>query len=264
VSGGARLRPLATVAALLAGVLALTAAATRPAPPISAREAARSQVSARGELVVLLHGLGRTRVSMGTLQEALTRDGYRVINLGYPSRDHPVEALADTLARSLRLCCQDEPGPIHFVTHSMGGIVVRAYRQRHGDPRMGRVVMLSPPNHGSEVVDRLPDPLLGMAMGPAALQLGTDTASVPRSLPPADFDLGIIVGDGSLNPLFSAWLPGADDGKVSVSSAWLEGADAFLVVPYSHTFIMRRAEVIEQVVAFLRTGAFLAPARPDA
>lgn len=213
--------------------------------------------------VVLLHGLGRSHRSMSAMARSLETAGYRVINLGYPSRRHSVRVLVDTLAAELDACCATDPEPVHFVTHSLGGILVRAYGAVYGAGRIGRVVMLSPPNHGSEVVDRLPDGLLTLLAGPAAVELGTDSTSVVRSLPPVELDLGIITGDVSINPLFSRWLPGDDDGQVTVESARLEEADDFLVVPYSHTWIMRRGDVIEQVLAFLATGSFVESSRPE-
>lgn len=244
------------------------------ATPAAARPARQDGVPAAGPgpahdpavrsdtaVVVLLHGLGRTAASMRPLERALEEAGYDVVNLGYPSREAPIGALADTVAAALDACCAGRR--VHFVTHSLGGILVRVYADRHGGARIGRVVMLSPPNAGSEIVDRL----RGLAplewlLGPAFLQLGTDTAAVPGELGPPGFEVGVITGDESLNPLFSWWIPGPDDGKVSVASARLEGAVDFRVVPYGHAFIMRREEVLEQVLAFLRTGRFLPEPAP--
>lgn len=212
------------------------------------------QDSAR-PMVVLLHGLGRSEWSMGRMARALEAEGYRAVNLGYPSTDMAVGQLADTVAAELARCCADAD-TLHFVTHSLGGILVRWWVHETDPPNLGRVVMLSPPNQGSRIVERLPDRLLRLIMGPASLQLGTDSASVPLQLPPVEFELGIIAGEATLNPLFSWWLSGEDDGMVPVESAWVEGADDFLVLPYTHTFIMRRDRVIAEVVAFLRTGRF--------
>lgn len=206
--------------------------------------------------VVLLHGLGRTPLSMGPLARLLEEDGFRVVNLGYPSRGRPIDELVDSLDTALAACC---PGTtVHFVTHSLGGILVRAYVLSHGAERVGRVVMLSPPNGGSEVVDRLEGlgPLEWL-LGPTFVELGTDSAALPARLGAPGFEVGVITGERSVNPLFSWWLPGPDDGAVTVASARLDGAAAFLVVPYSHTFIMRKEDVIKQVIAFLRTGRFV-------
>ncbi len=214
------------------------------------------QAADRGT-VVLLHGLGRTHRSMRPVEDALVERGYRVVNLGYPSRTRTWPELVEVLAAAVRECCESRDAPVHFVTHSMGGILLRAYLAGDEVDRLGRVVMLSPPNQGTRVVDRLPDELLELVLGPASVRLGTDSSSVPLRLGPVDFELGVITGDVSLNPLFSHWLPGDDDGAVSVESAWVEGTDDFLVVPYTHTFIMRRDEVILQVLAFLEWGRFL-------
>jgi hypothetical protein len=139
----------------------------------------------------------------------------------------------------------------------MGGIVVRAFLKSHRPGNLGRVVMLSPPNRGSEVVDRLRDSrLFRVATGPAGQELGTDAASMPNVLGPVDFVLGVIAGGRSINPLFSAWIPGVDDGTVAVSRTRIEGMADFIVVPYTHSFIMRRSEVAGHVVHFLAHGRF--------
>ena len=206
--------------------------------------------------VILLHGLIRNAGSMGKIESALQAANYHVVNLGYPSREHDIETLAEQhLPGMIEQCLNNEP--IHFVTHSMGGILVRQYLSLHPLPGLGKVVMLSPPNQGSEVVDHLGWlPPIQWLNGPAGQQLGTDPESIPKRLPDADFDLGIITGDASIN-LFLSWLiPGADDGKVSVASAQLEGARDFLVMPYSHPFIMKRTAVIEQILYYLEHGQF--------
>jgi triacylglycerol lipase len=247
-----RPRTLSTLWLVLAVSLVATAGDPGRLPPADA--AARAS---DGGTVILLHGMGRTHRSMRPLEEALAGEGYKVVNLGYPSRTRSWPELVDTLDAAVRACCADGSAPVHFVTHSMGGILVRAYLKANQLPGLGRVVMLSPPNQGTTLVDRLPAELLELVLGPASVRLGTDSASVPLRLGPATFELGIITGDVSINPLFSSWLPGEDDGAVTVESAWVDGTDDFLVVPYTHTFIMRRDEVILQVLAFLEAGRFL-------
>lgn len=194
---------------------------------------------------------------MSILGSRLSSAGFRVVNVGYPSKSEPLEALVDRLATELRACCPDRLGDVHFVTHSMGGVLVHLYLSQADEPHRGRVVMLAPPSQGSEIVDAFSDsPLLRRWLGPAGIQLGTDTASVPNRLDAPRFELGIIAGDATLNPLSSWIIPGPDDGKVSVERARAEGAADFLVLPATHTFIMNRADVAEQAVHFLRTGRF--------
>jgi len=208
------------------------------------------------ECVILLHGLARTASSMAPMADALRERGYTVVNLDYPSRKHPVEVLAPmAMEQGLSKC----PGnsKVHFVTHSLGGILVRYYLAAHTLVRLGRVVMLAPPNQGSEVVDGLGGvPGFSLLNGPAGAQLGVGEHSIPRALGAVDFDLGVIAGDRSVNLILSQYLPNPDDGKVSVASTKVEGMRDFIQVPHSHPFIMRAPLVIEQTVRFLETGKF--------
>lgn len=207
--------------------------------------------------VVVLHGLGRSSFSMWLLASRLTQAGFEVHNLDYPSTEERIDQLVEVLDGELEQCCLSSEKPLHFVTHSLGGILVRAYIARRRPDNLGRVVMLSPPNQGSELVDELRDnPLFQWATGPAGQELGTDSSNLPNRLGPADFEVGIITGSRSLNPLTSWLVTGEDDGKVSVESARLEGMADFLVVPNTHTFIMNSSQVAREVVHFLEQGSF--------
>lgn len=207
--------------------------------------------------VVVLHGLGRSYRSMKKMAMALDRAGLHVQNIAYPSTDHDFEALLDIVTNTLESCCLDGRTPVHFVTHSLGGIILRAYANRRGISGIGRVVMLSPPNQGTELVDELRDfRLFSWISGPTGSQMGTGSDSVPLSLGPVRFELGVITGDRSFNPLYSSLIPGEDDGKVSVERAKVEGMKDFLVMPHSHSFIMNSDEVIRQTIYFLEHGQF--------
>jgi pimeloyl-ACP methyl ester carboxylesterase len=220
-----------------------------------------------GDTIVFLHGLGRTRRSMIGLARDARRRGYQVVNHGYASRRGRVAEHAARLGQVIA-GLGERAGSIHFVTHSLGGIVVRALlADRRAWPRhLGRVVMLSPPNQGSELVDRLADHrAFRMALGPAAIELGTRPESTPNQLGPVEFELGVITGDRSLR-ISQRIFGGPTDGKVSVERARVQGMRDFLVVRRTHTFIMWAPDVSEAVFRFLETGRFATgeEASPDA
>lgn len=210
------------------------------------------------ECVVLLHGMGRTSVSMKCLEHFLSRRGYQVVNVTYHSRRLSVNELSEQYLRELLLNRNiSEARKVHFVTHSLGGIIVRQYLANHKIENLGRVVMLAPPNHGSEIIDWLRGNCFTRNfLGAAARQLGTGANDLPEKLGPVGFDCGVIAGDRSINPLLSAMLPGANDGKVSVASTKVEGMRDFLVVHGTHTWMMCKESVMKQTIGFLESGQF--------
>lgn len=217
-----------------------------------------TQPELQKECVVLLHGLARTSASMSTMAERLQERGYTVINVDYPSRHKTIEELAGiAIEEGLAFCRNNKSERIHFVTHSMGGILVRYYLASQKIPELGRVVMLAPPNQGSNVVDEFSwMPGYELLNGPAGLQLGKDKNSIPLQLGPANFEVGIIAGDITMNLILSTAFDEPNDGKVAVEDTRLDGMKDFLVVHRTHPFIMQGGEVIDQVLHFLHTGYF--------
>ena len=210
------------------------------------------------DCVILLHGLARTASSMEKLQEKLQQADYLVVNVDYDSRKHPIPSLADmAIGDGLLACRYKKAKRINFVTHSLGGILVRHYLSTKNIPELHRVVMLGPPNQGSEVVDSLRDvPGFEALNGPAGMQLGTSSTDIPRQLGPVDFELGVIAGTQSINLILSTYLPGTDDGKVTIESAKVKGMKDFIALPVTHPMMMKNSRVIEQTLHFLQQGYF--------
>ncbi|WP_126452653.1 esterase/lipase family protein [Sulfuriflexus mobilis] len=210
------------------------------------------------ESVILLHGMGRSRLSMALLAARLRKQGFATLNVGYPSTRQTIERLSDKyLAPAIAKCKAKGAERIHLVTHSLGGIISRYYLQGHRLPKGSRIVMLSPPNKGSEVTDAMKSRWLYQVMlGPAGQVLGTDDDSLPNRLKTVEEEVGIITGDRSSDPWFEKLFPGANDGKVSVERSQLDEMVDFLVVNTGHTFIMNSMAVMKQVVYFLQHGSF--------
>lgn len=193
------------------------------------------------------------------MAEALQEAGFSTTNVDYPSQSGKIEEIAPVaVGLGLHDCRETGATRIHFVTHSLGGILLRYQNKQDPIPDLGRVVMLAPPNNGSEIIDKTRDwPGFEMFTGDAGAELGTDADSMPSRLGPVDFELGVIAGTGTINVFGSAMLPNPDDGKVSVASTKVSGMDDFLLVGNSHRYITRSDVVIRNTESFLRNGWFL-------
>lgn len=216
--------------------------------------------SAHADQVVLLHGIARGAESMQKIEAAFEKEGYTVLNLNYPSTAAPLEELREYIHPFIeKINIQKDGGQLHFVTHSMGGLVVRAYLQKYAPSNLGRVVMLAPPNQGSEVADflvRYANPVFKFFYGPAGQQLTTNF-NRESLLGPIFYPVGVIMGNRSFDPLSSWVIPGEDDGKVAVEKSKVGGMQAHKIIPTSHVFIMKNDDVIKNSIAFIQTGNFL-------
>lgn len=211
------------------------------------------------EMVVLMHGILRSKFDMLPLTRFLSRNGYDALNVLYPSRKKNLEDLTDFVHEKITGAPFYAPDKtIHFVVHSMGGLITRYYIARKKPQHLGKVVMLGTPNTGSELADFLNShKVLGRvyksAFGPAGQQL---TTLYEHNLPPVDFPLGVIAGNISINPIAPFVLPGAHDGIVPVERTRIDGMTDHIVIPTTHTFMMFRPQVMRQVLAFLKNGEF--------
>ncbi len=209
------------------------------------------------DCVIILHGLARSALSMEVLATRLDIDGFTVVNKDYPSKKTSIRTLAhDILPAAVADCAGARR--VHFVTHSMGGLLVRQYLKDADLPNLGHVVMMGPPNHGSPIVDEFKDvPGFDVFNGIAGAQLGTDPNSIPNQMGPVNFSLGVIAGTQHIMPSMTNKFGGPHDGKVSVESTKVEGMTDHITLPVTHTFMMNNPKVYDQVVAFLKTGRFI-------
>jgi len=237
--------------------------AQRVLPPQSpsrnpSRLSVQSEIGGHPECVVLLHGMARTPRCMKKMSRFLNEAGYDVFNIGYPSTRHSVDELTTKVFGAIReQVLKREYRKVHFVVHSLGSILVRTHLKANELPNLGRVVMLSPPSQGSEVVDKLRGIFLYKWInGPAGLQLGTGPDSVPSNLGPVTFDCGVLTGRKSINWILSLMIKGENDGKVSVERAKLDGMRDFRVLDVAHPFIMKNPEAMRLALEFLRNGRF--------
>ena len=208
--------------------------------------------------VVLLHGISRTALSFRKMQLALERAGFTTLNLDYLSRSKALEALAEDIHPAIQRFADSIDTSVHFVGHSMGGLLARVYIARHRPKRLGRVVMLGPPNGGSEIADRLKNfGAFRAFFGPAGQQLGTQRSAVDDAmLPPIDYPVGVIAGNRSIDPVAGTMLPKPHDGRVSVANNRLDGMADHIIVETSHPWLVRNGPAIEQTIVFLRDGQF--------
>jgi pimeloyl-ACP methyl ester carboxylesterase len=216
-------------------------------------------------LVILLHGILRSTFDMWPLSVYLQKYGYRTLNILYPARKYDLKTLAAYVQEKITACPDAADAPhINFVTHSMGGLVTRYLIANNRPEKLGRVVMLSPPNTGSEMADALMQnnalrPFYKTIFGPAGQQLLTSFVHSKESQY-INYPLGIIAGSRSINPLAGALLKGRTDsihdGIVPVARTALNGMQGHITLPVSHGLMMFNPEVMRQTLTFLNAGKF--------
>jgi pimeloyl-ACP methyl ester carboxylesterase len=214
-----------------------------------------TRLASNREMVVLLHGLGRSKAAMWLLGYRIEEAGFDVVRIGYASLADPPEQILAAVSQKIDACCQGSPQPVHFVGHSLGGLIIRGYLADHQIRELGRVVLIGTPNAGTPLVDSFLDSWLIDLAGPTAKRLGTGPESFPNSLPAPDYPVGVIGGlrDAAVLDL----IPGDDDGLVPLESTKLDGMVDFIIVNTNHAMMLYSQEVARQTIAFLRDGKFI-------
>ncbi len=223
---------------------------------VAGPELPREELASDREIVVLLHGLGRNNMAMWLLAQRLEDAGFHVERIGYSSLNVSPGEILEEVGSQIDSCCSRHHKTVHYVGHSLGGLLIRAYLQERRPPNLGRVVLMGTPNQGTPIVDRFRDQWWMELLGPTTNALGTDSDSFPNSLEPPWYPVGVIAGvtnRGNNEP----WLPGADDGLVTVEATRLEGMSDFIVLRTGHTFMRYDPEVARQTISFLNDGSFV-------
>ncbi len=215
-----------------------------------------TSLSVQPDTVLLLHGLGRSNTAMWLLASRLEDEGFLVERIGYDSLTRAPREILDDISGKIAACCLNRGRKLHFVGHSLGGLLIRAYLDDNPVTNLGRVVLIGTPNQGTAVVDRFRDSWWMQLLGPTTLALGTDEESFPNSLEPPYYPVGVIAGKRGLG-LNDIFLPGEDDGLVTVDATKLEKMTDFVVVNSGHAYMRYSGEVATQTAAFLKSGRFL-------
>ncbi len=208
---------------------------------------------AAGERVVLLHGLWRSFWAMEGVASHLHQQGFEVLNVPYSSFRKSLDEIVEEVAAAITASATTEK-ITHFVTHSMGGIVLRCLADRYPHLVTEKIVMLAPPNQGSEVIDWLEDSALGRwSLGPGGMGLSTE--HVKNHVPgfSGGQEVTAIMGERQSLPFFDSFLEGPHDGVVTVEGGRVSGLTRFDVVDADHTFIMKEAEVLQKVSELLQS-----------
>lgn len=217
---------------------------------------AKSQNIPEQANVVLLHGLGRSSSIMNKMASYLSQYNYNIFNLDYPSTKYPIEQLAEMIYQQIQHL-YDLDVPLHFIGHSMGGIIIRYLLTQQRPKNLGRVVMLASPNHGSRVINWLRKIwLFRKIYGPGALQLAEGKQGIYNQLPAVDYETGVIAGNSAVDILFWFFLKKPNDGKVTVKSTQVAGMKAHIVLPVAHPFTPQNKQVRKKTREFLQKGRF--------
>lgn len=208
--------------------------------------------------IVFLHGHRQMMGGMGRFARWAEIQGYAALNLRYCSMTHDVPTIVDAVEREVRAFAGQLDRPLHFVGHSLGGLLIRALFRRWRPGNLGRVVMMGTPHRGSEWADlsvrlRLGNRVLGQVGSFLTTVRDPDDEAL---LAPVDFPLGVIAGRTPWEPLIPRVLPRPNDGTVSVASTHIDGMADHIILPVTHALMPSNMAARAQAIAFLRDGRF--------
>ena len=208
------------------------------------------------DYIVLLHGIFRSSKHMAKLDGYCSDNGYKTINIDYPSTKFDLMSLAALIWRQIQDQIDDE-GTINFVGYSMGGLLVRIILNKYKVRNLGKIVMIGTPNKGSEVADFLKNNrLYKKFLGPAGQQLITDQSGLQFIVGSMPYEIGGIAGSVCIYPLGALLVQGRNDGVVSVENTKLAGMKDHIIVPYPHFYLPYSKQVHKLTLNFLRYGRF--------
>ena len=212
-----------------------------------------SSPSEKQETVVLLHGMGRSRLSMAVLSHRFKGAGYQTANFPYRQMGPSLDELSDKLKGFIQE--RVNTPRYHLVAHSLGNVIIRNAFRKEWPPGLGRIVMLAPPNQPADLAKRFKKNLIyRLFTGDSGQKLSEEEFYADLPVPEVDF--GVIAGDKGQKLSFAE----PNDGLVAVKETKLEGMKDFIVLQHAHTFIMNCRDTFEHCKSFIETGNFQAKA----
>ena len=208
-----------------------------------------------GEAVILIHGFGRSNSAMSSLSDQIEEAGYEVHRVGYSSLTQDIDGIRDEVSEKILDLSLDGAKRVHFVGHSLGGLLIRDHLGRHDHHNLGYVVNLGSPSRGTPVVDQLRDEWWFGLAGPAVLALSARGSPFLDGLPSPHYALGIIAGNVGREGEGDV-IPGVDDGVVPLASTPVKGMKEYLVIPSSHYRLRRHPQAVGAILQFLKSGSF--------
>ncbi|MGA2624642.1 MAG: hypothetical protein ABSF91_12360 [Bacteroidota bacterium] len=216
-------------------------------------------MSYSNQKVYLIHGYGSSTLLLKSIENYLKKNGFETVNYSYHSIRDDIRKTGHNLYNQIK---QDRIDTVSFVTHSMGALVMRAlltYSIKDSSfPTIYRIVMITPPNHGTEIADFFSSSsIFKFFLGPNVENMKTDSNSLANRLPlPLKSQVGIIVGEKSDSTGYNPFIKGSNDGYVTPDEAKLGMEKDFRIIYKSHTLITQSKKTRRLVLSFLRNGTF--------